>query len=370
MTDPWSHLIGLPIEQLPSPTVLIDLPTLRSNIAEMAAYADSLGVALRPHWKSSKVVEVGRAQIEAGAVGLTVATANELAALAHAGIPSVFWAYPPVGAPRIAAALAAAAKTHLLVGVDSVEAVAGLAEAAAAAGTVIDARLEVDTGLGRMGVRPEDAVATARAIAALPGVRLEGVFTHEGQVQGVGPDPEKRRATGLAAGSTIVEAAEAIRADGIPLTSVSVGSTPGVRSAPTIPGVTEARPGTYVYGDENQVAIGTIPPEATAATVLARVISTQRGEPILVDAGTKAMSADGSLHHDGRLGTVVSECGGVIATAHEEHGFLRGAAPGLAVGDLIRIRPNHACGLSNMHSHVVVVDDGVVVDVWPVVGRH
>jgi D-serine deaminase-like pyridoxal phosphate-dependent protein len=370
MTNPWNDLIGLPIERLPSPTVLIDLPTMGRNIAEMAAYADTLGVALRPHWKSSKVVEVGRAQIEAGAVGLTAATANEVTGLADAGISSIFWAYPPVGPARIQVALAAAAKTHVIVGVDSVDAVAGLADAAAAAGTVIDARLEVDTGLGRMGVRPEDAVATARAIVGLPGVRLEGVFTHEGQVQGVGADPEKRLATGLAAGRMLVATADAIRVDGIPLTSVSVGSTPGVRSAPTIPGVTEARPGTYVYGDENQVAIGTIPPEATAATVLARVISTQRGEAILVDAGTKAMSADGSLHHDGRLGTIVSEFGGVIATAHEEHGFLRGAAPGLAVGDLIRIRPNHACGLSNMHSHVVAVDDGVVVAVWPVVGRH
>ncbi len=370
MTTPWDHLIGLPIDQLPSPSVLIDRPTLQRNIDEMAAHAASLGVALRPHWKSSKVIEVGRAQIAAGAVGLTAATANEVTALADAGIPSVFWAYPPVGPARIEAAIAAAAKTHLIVGIDSVAAVTGLAEAAAAAGTVIDVRLEVDSGLGRMGVPADDAVETARALTALAGIRLEGVFTHEGQVQGVGPDAEQRLATGLAAGRLIVEVAEAVRADGIPLTSVSVGSTPGVRSAPTVPGVTEARPGTYVYGDENQVAIGTIAPEATAATVLARVISTQRGEPILVDAGTKAMSADGSLHHDGRFGTIVSESGGVIAVAHEEHGFLRGAAPGLAVGDLIRVRPNHACGLSNMHSHVHLVDDGVVVDVWPVVGRH
>jgi D-serine deaminase-like pyridoxal phosphate-dependent protein len=104
-------------------------------------------------------------------------------------------------------------------------------------------------------------------------------------------------------------------------------------------------------------------------TVLGRVISVQRGEPVLVDTGTKAMSADGTMHGDGRIGTVVSNAGGVLAVGHEEHGFLRGSS-GLKVGDLIRIRPNHACGLSNMHSHVFAVEDGVVADVWPVLGRH
>jgi D-serine deaminase-like pyridoxal phosphate-dependent protein len=103
--------------------------------------------------------------------------------------------------------------------------------------------------------------------------------------------------------------------------------------------------------------------------VLARVISVRRGDPVIVDAGVKAMSSDGSMHGDGRIGTVVTESAGVLVTGNEEHGFLRGAT-GLAVGDLIRIRPNHACGLSNMHSHVYAVEDGTVVDVWPVLGRH
>jgi D-serine deaminase-like pyridoxal phosphate-dependent protein len=364
-----SEFVGRPIEELPSPEVLVDLPTLRRNIARMAAHAAALGVALRPHWKTSKVVEVGRMQLAAGAVGLTAATANEVAALAAAGIPDVFWAYPPVGAHRVATALAAAERTRLIVGVDSVEAVRDLAAAAAAKGVVVDVRLEVDTGLGRMGVRPEDAVGLARALAALDGIRLEGVFTHEGHVQGLGADPERRMTVGVAAGRTTAEVADAIRADGIPLTSVSVGSTAGAWSAPTAAGVTEARPGTYVYGDENQVAIGTIAEADTAVTVLGRVISVQRGEPVLVDTGTKAMSADGTLHGDGRIGTVVSSAGGVLAAGHEEHGFLRGSS-GLRVGDLIRIRPNHACGVSNMHSRVFPVEDGVVADVWPVVGRH
>lgn len=365
----WGELVGASIEQLPTPAVIIDLPTLNRNVAQMTAHADSLGVALRPHWKTSKCAQVGALQVGAGAVGLTAATAGEVEALATAGFSDVFWAYPPVGAARVATALSAAARTRLIVGVDSLASTEPLAEAAAAGGTSIEVRLEVDTGLGRTGVGPDDAVHVARAVSALRGVRLEGVFTHEGHVQGVGADPAQRFATGVAAGELLVQVADAIRADGMSLTSVSVGSTAGARSAPTVTGITEARPGTYVYGDENQVAIGTVAPEDTAMTVLSRVISVERGDPVLIDAGIKAMSADGSMHGDGRIGTVVSDSGGVVATGHEEHGFLRGAA-GLRVGDLVRIRPNHACGLSNMHSHVVAVEDGVVVDIWPVLGRH
>src|SRR5699024_9567861 len=139
-------------------------------------------------------------------------------------------------------------------------------------------------------------------------------------------------------------------------------------SGPRVRGVTEVRPGTYVYGDQNQVAIGTMAPADVAMSVLSRVISTQRGEPVLVDAGIKAMSSDGSMHGDGRIGTVVSATGGILATGNEEHGFVHGSSP-VQVGDLISIRPNHACGLTNMHSRIFAIEDGVVVDIWPILGR-
>ena len=364
-----TDFIGGPIEELPTPAVLIDLPTMRRSIAEMAAVADGFGVALRPHWKTSKSAEVARMQLDAGAVGLTAATAGEVEALVNAGFEDVFWAYPPVGPPRIEPAWRAAPRARVIVGVDSIASAEPLAEASAAEGVDLEVRLEVDTGLGRTGVDPDDAAAVAQAIAGTPGLVLDGVFTHEGHVQGVGADPERRIEVGAAAGRMLAEVADRLRADGLEIPSVSVGSTAGARSAPSAAGVTEARPGTYVYGDENQVAIGTIPPADTAMTVLSRVISTQRGEPVLVDAGIKAMSSDGSIHGDGRIGTVGSEGGGVLAAGHEEHGFLRGSAP-VRVGDLIRIRPNHACGLTNMHSHVFAVENGVVVDIWPVLGRH
>jgi D-serine deaminase-like pyridoxal phosphate-dependent protein len=362
-------VIGMNAADLPTPVLVVDAAVLRRNLAEMAAHTAALGVALRPHWKTTKSAEVARLQLEAGAVGHTAATVAELTALASGVSPSVFLAYPPVGRFRVAAVIQASRTAEVIVGTDSVDAVRELSEAAVAAGIVIPIRLDIDTGLRRTGVAPDGAVAAARAIAATPGLRLDGVWTHEGQVQAAGTDPVERRRRGVHAGETLVATADAIRADGHEVTSVSVGSTPGVRSAPTVPGITEARPGTYVLGDENQVHIGTMSPENVAVSVHSRVVSTRPAEWAIIDAGIKAMSSDGSMHGDGRIGTVVSAGGGVVATGHEEHGFLRGADDP-RVGDIVRIRPNHACGAVNMHHRIVVMEDDVVTGLWPVLARH
>lgn len=361
--------IGTNVEDLPSPVVLIDLPTVRRNTAAMEAHAEALGVALRPHWKTTKSAQAARLQVEAGASGHTVATAAEALALADAGFSDIFWAYSAVGPHRVAAALDVAQRSRLIVGPDSAAAARPLAEAAAGRGIEVEVRLEIDTGVNRTGVDPDIALRVAKELARMKGIRLEGIYMHEGHVQGVGSDAALRERTGLAAGKLLAEVAADIRAGGIELHSVSVGSTAGVRSAPTVAGISEARPGTYVYGDENQVSIGTIAPNEAAMTVLSRVISVARGEPVLIDAGIKAMSSDKSMHGDGRIGTVVSAAGGIVAMGHEEHGFVRGSND-LRVGDLVSVRPNHACGLTNMHSHVFVVEDGVVVDRWKTLGRH
>ncbi|MBB3666502.1 alanine racemase [Garicola koreensis] len=366
MTD--HDFIGARVEDLPSPVVLIDLPTVQRNIAAMAAHADKLDVALRPHWKTTKSAQVAGLQLEAGASGHTVATAQEAVALADAGFTDIFWAYPTVGPYRVAAALDLAQRTRLIVGPDSVAAARPLATAATERGIEVEVRLEVDTGVNRTGVEPEAALEVAKELSRMTGIHLEGIFTHEGHVQGVGTDHALRERTGIAAGALLAEVAEEIRTGGIGLDSVSVGSTAGVQSAPTVAGITEARPGTYIYGDENQVFIGTIASDETAMTVLSRVISVERSGPVLIDAGIKAMSSDASMHGDGRIGTVPSGPGVVVA-GHEEHGFLRGSV-GLRVGDLVSIRPNHACGVTNMHSQVFAVENGLVVDRWATLGRH
>jgi D-serine deaminase-like pyridoxal phosphate-dependent protein len=367
--EQYRSLVGRHVSELPTPSLIIDPTILESNVSRMALSMGELGVALRPHWKASKCIPVGRAQLAAGAVGLTCATAAEVEALVTSGVRSIFWAYPPVGPQRVRLAVTANQFAEVIVGGDNADMLRSLSEAASASEVTVPVRIAVDTGLGRTGVRPELAAALAREVSALPSIDFRGIYTHEGHVQAQGPDAELREKTATAAGALMVEVAETIRRSGVPVTDVSVGSTPGGAITAAVPGITEARPGTYVYGDDNQVSLGTVLDTQCAAFVLARVVSTERGETTIIDAGIKAMSSDGSMRGDNRIGTIVAPVEGVVFAGHEEHGFARGISS-LSNGDLVRIRPNHACGLSNMHSHAFVVDGDRVTDVWPIVGRH
>ena len=230
------------LEDLPTPAVLIDLDILARNIANMQEHARAAGVKLRPHAKTHKSPEVGRMQIAAGASGLTLAKTSEAEVFAAHGFEDIFLGYPIFGADKARRLLALADRVRLAVGVDSVEGARSLGDVFHAAGRRLDVRLKIDSGFRRVGVRPEEAVAMARRIAELPGVRLAGIFTHAGQGYG-GPTPEDVARTGGEEGRIVVEAAEAVRAAGLPVEDVSLGSTPTVRAGMVVAGVTECRPG-------------------------------------------------------------------------------------------------------------------------------
>jgi D-serine deaminase-like pyridoxal phosphate-dependent protein len=360
--------------EIATPALIIDRARMESNIARMSAAMAAVGVALRPHFKTSKLIEVARLQLDAGAVGFTCATPEEVDALLSAGITDLFWAHGPVGAKaRLAAEFNR--RGRVAIGVDSVDLVHPVASAAEALGVMVPVRLEVDTGLGRTGVRPEDAVDVAQRVAALPGIEFEGVYTHEGQLASVAGDRSDIRSAGVSAGQVLVAAADAIREAGTPMRVVSVGSTPGWDSAPAVPGVTEARPGTYVFGDANQLRLESVTIDQCALTVLTSVVSTQRDGAVIVDAGIKAMSSDRSnrgstfglpLTADRELDEAVE-----FPIAYEEHGTLAGdGVSGLRVGDTVSILPNHACGVVNMWGTVHVLDDDGTTQTWHPVSRH
>lgn len=363
------------LDAVATPALLVERPRLDANLAAMAGLLASAGVAHRPHFKTSKCLEVARRQLAHGATGFTCATPAEVRLLLDAGIDDVLWAHAPVGPAKVAFAVAAAADGRLTVALDSAAAAAPLAAAAEAAGVTVAYLLEVDTGLGRMGVAPDQAVAAVAELAPYRSLELRGVMTQEGHVGAHLGDRDAQAAAGHWAGEALARAAAALRAAGHACPVVSVGSTPGAASAPFVPGVTEARPGTYVYYDANQVAVGSATPADCALTVLTRVVSTQRGDRVIVDAGLKAMSNDPAATGGG-LGTVCDAGltplpGVTFGVAHEEHGFLSGpGAADLAVGDLLRIVPNHACGTVNMFGGVHVVEAGQVLDRWPVEARH
>ncbi len=363
--------LPVPIRDLPTPALLADRTVLGGNIEAMAGLARTAGVALRPHFKTSKCLSVARRQLDHGAIGFTCSTPAEVDLLQSAGVNDLLWAHQPVGPAKVAFAITANTRGSVMVALDSIEAASPLAASAAEAAVRVPYLIEVDTGLGRAGVAPEHAVALAGELARLPHLVLRGVLTHEGHLAGyVGDRPGMERA-GHQVGKTVVEVAEALTAAGHPCPIVSVGSTPGVSSAPFVPGVTEARPGTYVFYDANQVALGA-DPDRCALTVLTRVVSTQRGDTAIIDAGLKAMSSDPANTGNG-FGTVRTTTGDHLEfrRANEEHGYLTG--PGvsdLRVGDLLRIVPNHACGAVNMWSVLTVVDGDTAVEQWPIQARH
>lgn len=362
-----------PLAELPTPALLVDGVTMAGNIAAVAARARDAGVALRPHFKTSKCLKVAQAQLRAGAVGFTCATADEVAALRSIGVGDILWAHQPVGPAKVAFAVqdtVGGPDGGLSVSLDSVTAAEPLARAATAAGVTVAYLVEVDTGQGRCGVAPADAVTLAGELAGLPGLRMRGIFTHEGHLSRYVGDRPALEAAGRAVGEVMARTAAELRSAGHPCGIVSVGSTPGVTSAPYVPGVTEARPGTYVYHDANQVLLGSAEPAGCALSVLARVVTVRGGaDPrAIIDAGTKAMSSDPPAS-----GTGFGAAGDGLAfgAANEEHGYLSGpAVTGLRVGATLRITPNHACATVNMWGGLYVVDGERAVEYWPIVARH
>jgi D-serine deaminase-like pyridoxal phosphate-dependent protein len=364
-----------PFGGMASPSLVVDVARLDRNVADMAARMADAGVRLRPHFKTSKCLEVARRQLAAGAIGFTCSTPAEVRLLQDEGVDDLLWAHQPVGPVKVAFAVEALRRGGLMVALDSVEAAEPLARAAADTGVAVPYLMECDTGLHRAGVDPDRAVATAAALAALPALELRGVMTHEGHVGKHAGDRAAVEAAGTAAGKLLAEIAGGLRDAGHASPIVSVGSTPAATSSPVVDGVTEARPGTYVYYDANQIGNGSATTETCAQTVLARVVSTQRAGRAIIDAGSKSMSSDGNPTAGG-LGLVcdldVRPRDGIkFAAANEEHGYLTGPGTAdLAVGELLRIIPNHACTATNMWSRAYGVHPDGATETWEIRARH
>jgi len=355
------------VDTIDTPALLVDLDRLEGNIARWAAFAREAGVRLRPHGKTHKCVEIARQQLAAGAVGLTLAKIGEAEVMARADVRDIFLAYEVIGGPKLPRLVALAREIRLRVGVDSVEGADALDRAARDAGLTLDVLIEVDTGLGRCGVRQgDDLAALARHVARLAGLRIAGIFTY----RGYRPDLD---AAGREEGEVMVHEADRLRRAGIEIEEVSVGSTPTGRSAGRVPGVTEIRPGTYVFNDATQVQWGVATPEECALVVLARVISRPARDVAVLDAGSKVLTSEtGPFSSRGPSHGVIRgypDC--QIDRLWEEHGRvqLTEEARRLKVGDLVEVIPAHVCPTVNLAERMVCVRQGRVVDQWAVAAR-
>lgn len=361
-----------PDEVLDTPCLIVDEEIMRRNIAEMAAFASGVGVALRPHIKTHKTPQILRLQLAAGATGATCAKIGEAEVMVEqGGVEDVLLAYPTVGEPKIRRLLSLMERARVVVALDSREAAEALSRAMASEERVLDIYVEVNTGQDRAGARAgAEATALALELARLPGLRVVGVMTHEGQANAA--PPEQIEATALAAGRALVETAETVRARGVAVSAVSVGSTPAATYTPTVPGVTEMRPGTYVFNDNTAFRYGRLSPNDCALRILATVVSRPAPDRAVIDAGSKTLAMDKSLAHPGH-GFVVGHPEAEIARLSEEHGVIllpegedRDA---FQVGDRVEIIPNHVCPTVNLQDQLFLLRDGRLLDVWDIAAR-
>jgi D-serine deaminase-like pyridoxal phosphate-dependent protein len=359
---------GTPIAELPTPTVLVDLDVLERNVAAMAAHARQAGVRLRPHAKTHKCPEIAALQRAAGAWGLSLAKVGEAEVFVLAGFDDLFVAFPAVGEDKGRRLLRLADRARLAVGVDSVEGARTLARPFHAAGRTLDVLLKVDVGYGRVGVLPEQAVERAQRVAGVPGLRLRGVFTHAGHGYLAQARPALDEIA-RAEGERLAATADALRAAGLPVDEVSVGSTPTAARAMRVPGVTECRPGNYVFHDASQVALGTCGVEDCALTVLATVVSVPAPGRAVLDAGSKTLSSDPLRPLPGGYGRLLGRQSR-IERLSEEHGVVALAdGEAFRVGERVRILPNHACTVVNLHDRLVGVSGERVEAVLRVAAR-
>ncbi|MCY1143272.1 alanine racemase [Actinoplanes sp. Pm04-4] len=334
-----------------TPYAAVDVDVLDRNIRKMEAGAGERGLALRPHAKTHKTIEVGRRQIEAGAVGLTVATVREAEIFADGGIEDLFIAYPIWPSPERARRLRALAeRVALRVGVDSVES----AEALARAVGPLDVLVEIDSGHHRSGVQPADAKVLAGA-ATKAGHRVRGIFTFPGH--GYGPELRKQAALDEARAMAVADADAEVR---------SGGSTPTAALEDAGP-LTEIRPGVYVFNDAQQVELGTCGFEDVALTVAATVVS-RTGNRAIVDAGSKILGADRLAWATG-FGRLPDVPEARIVALSEHHATIEFPDAVPARGDVLRVAPNHVCTTVNLVDRLVVVREGGQVDEWVVAAR-
>lgn len=347
----WSAERGEDWRALDTPALLVDLDRLDHNIAAMADQSRQAGLGLRPHFKTHKSTDIARLQLAAGAVGITVATLDEAEALVVAGIDApILVAFQIVAQPKLERAIGLAAYRPLILAIDSTVGADLIARAAAAAGIRVDVWIEIDSGLRRCGVVAADAPALARRVSELDDLRLTGMFTHAGQSYAARDAAEVESIAETEAAS-VVEAVQATRAIGIPVETVSAGSTPTARFLDSASGLTEMRPGTYVFYDNLQVALGTIDTDRCALSVAATVISRPTRDRAVIDAGSKTFGLDRGAHSSSPLkefGRLIDVEGGLVRLS-EEHGVLTvpDNSP-ISIGDRVRVVPNHVCSVSNL----------------------
>lgn len=366
----WVSSAAMHISELETPALLIDLDRMESNLCRVAHYAKEHALRLRPHTKTHKIPAIGKKQIDLGAVGLAVAKVGEAEVMLSSGTPDLLVAYPVIGTSKLRRLMEVARKTRVTVALDSIQAARQLSDAARAERVTIGVLAEADLGMHRCGVAVgEELITLARGIARLPHLTFEGVAFYPGHIKAASEE-NRRMLDQLAA--DVERIVNDFRAADLPLNILSAGSTPLLFQSHLFPGVTEIRPGTYVFNDINCVRSGVATWDNCAVTIMCTVVSNARPGYAIVDGGSKTFTSDRlAASAEVTFGHATEAPEAVFYSMNEEHGYLdvRKCGRDFQIGDRLRIVPNHVCVAMNMHEQVYGIRGEKVEQVWRVEGR-
>ncbi|HKP74854.1 MAG TPA: alanine racemase [Longimicrobiaceae bacterium] len=356
------------LDDLETPAAVVDVARMRDNLRRAGEYTRAHGLGWRPHTKTHKIAALAAEQVRAGALGVTVATPREAEVMAQAA-DDILLAYPPLGRSKLGRLMALPEHVRLTVGLDSREALRGLADAVRAAGRRVGVLVEFDAGMRRVGVAtPEEAVALAREAAEMDGIEVRGVMYYPGHVRTLGAEQD----AGIAAlSATVRRFVDALADAGLAPEIVSGGSTPTFWRSHEVAGTTEVRPGTNIFNDRITFTVGACAWDQIAYSVLATVVSTAVPGQAVVDAGAKTIARDPAPNGVPGLGALLDRPEVLVSGVSEEHGILDLSRTDWRprVGDRVRVVPNHVCVSVNLQERLWGIDGERIVDEWIVEGR-
>jgi 3-hydroxy-D-aspartate aldolase len=354
-----------PVSAVETPAVLVDLDVMERNIEDFAAFADEHDVSLRSHVKTHKTPALAHRQHDRTGGGIVCQTLGEVETFAAAGIEDIYLSYMVVGDRKLDRLVNVSESIdHFQTTVDCPGNVDPLQAAAAEHDATVEAVLEIDVGLNRVGVAPEDAPEMAAYVAEQPNLDLAGIMAYEGHVNGIAESHEEYDELCWEVMEGVAETVERIEDAGVPVEEVKVGSTGTSKHSGKHPVVTEINPGMYPFNDVGQ--LHRVGKADCAATVVTTVISAPTEDRVVVDAGSKSISMD-----TGRDPLPADRSDLDYYSASEEHGWVDTSAADTqpAVGDRLEFIVPHVCTTINLHDTLIGVREGRVEAVWEVQGR-
>ena len=358
---------GMPVDEVDTPALLLDLDAFEANLHALHDAVRGLGARVRPHAKSHKCAEIARRQIAAGAIGICCQKVSEAEAFVDAGIRDVAVTNEIVGAAKLRRLAQLARRARISVCVDDPVNVVDLSHAADAAGVVIDVLVEIDVGSRRCGVLPGAAAAQlVRAVKNAPYLRFAGIHAYHGSAQHV-RDAAERAAQAATAASYAAATRDAIAQYSIACETITGGGTGTCLSDARSGVYNELQPGSYIFMDADYARNdwSGMPHFRQSLFVLAGVMSATAADRVVVDAGLKALAFDSGLP------LVADRPGLEYVKASDEHGVIAVSAGAMrpVPGDRLRLVPGHCDPTVNLHDHIVAFRGNVVEAVWPVVAR-